>query len=502
MLPEEMQRREIYQAREVRAIERIVIEQHGIPGIELMKRAGEFAFKQIMTRHSHINHLLVVCGAGNNGGDGYVVALHARRIGIAVSVLACAKPSTEEAATACRNYCEDGGVVVSVSGDVSGDMTHQDHQYHALFTDADLIVDALFGIGLNRAPEGIGAELIRRMNDANCPIVSLDIPSGLHSDTGVAFSPCVVADMTITFIGLKLGLLSGQGRTHVGKLVFTDLRIPSEARRAVTPVAHIIQPPKLTKLRREIHKGDAGNIWIIGSCVGMLGATLLAGEAALRCGSGLVTIGTDARHLGLPALHQPELMSNDALQATACAAADVVVLGPGLGLSDWSEQVFDRFIDCECLLVVDADALKWLARKPRRRANWVLSPHPGEAAKLLECTTAAVQADRLYAAGEIAAKFGGGCVLKGAGSLVVDENGAAWLCDKGNPGMATAGMGDVLSGILGSLLGQKQLPHSAAAAVWLHAVAGDCAAQQIGERGLLARDVIAHLPLLLRQLEA
>ena len=490
MLPEE-----IYQAHQVREIDRAVIEQHGVPGITLMRRAGEAAFKQIMARYSGINHLVVVCGAGNNGGDGYVAALCAHKIGIPVTVLAAAEPSTDDAATACRDYCAGGGVV---------------GEGHALPADAGVVVDALFGTGLSRAPQGIGAELIRHINAANCPVVSVDMPSGLHSDTGFAFEPCVKADTTITFIGLKLGLLTGQGRSHAGEIVFEDLRIPAEARRTVAPVARIIRQPLLAKRRREMHKGDAGRVLVVGGDRGMLGAVLLAGEAALRCGSGLVTVAGSEAHLDLPALRFPELMSADALQLSPeqiSQRADAVVLGPGLGQSDWSAQVFERFIDVDVPMVVDADGLNWLARSgrhasARQHSARVLTPHPGEAAGLLQCTAAEIQADRLQAAREIAAKYGGICVLKGAGTLVACADGPMFLCDKGNPGMATAGMGDVLSGIVGSLAGQG-LPVAAAAAagVWLHGTAADGAVQTTGERSLLARDVIHHLAPVLKTLE-
>ena len=508
---------EIYQAHQVREIDRSVIQQHGIPGIVLMRRAADAAFKQIMTRYSRINHLVVVCGPGNNGGDGYIVALCARNIGIRVTVVAASTPNSGDAATAFQMYRDDGGVITECD-------------YSVLAT-ADLVVDALFGTGLSRAPEGAAAELIGGMNNAACPVVSLDIPSGLHSDTGAAFSACVIASVTITFIGLKLGLLTGQGRSHVGELVFEDLQIPAEARRAVEPVARIIQPLQLgknglEKYGREMHKGEAGRVLVVGADHGMLGAVLLAGEAALRCGCGVVTVASTESHLDLPALRRPELMSTDAVKLTperVAGLADTIVLGPGLGQSAWSEQVFDRFIDCELPMVVDADGLNWLAQKSRhgtavRRGNRVLTPHPGEAARLLHCTPAEVQADRLAAASEIAARYGGICVLKGTGTLVAcvdgdgvdgsgvdgdSAKGAVYLCDRGNPGMATAGMGDVLSGIVGSLLGQG-LPAIVAAtvAVWMHSSAADAAADHIGERSLLAQDVIDRLASVIAQIEA
>ncbi len=492
----------LYGATQMRQIDRTVIEQHGIPGITLMRRAGEAAFRQIMARYAAIDHLVVVCGLGNNGGDGYVVASCAHRIGIRVTALASAPPATECAATAARDYRQLGGTICE------GDLSSLSPLASA--ASADLVVDALFGTGLSRAPQGTAADLIRRMNAAatsGCPLVSLDMPSGLHSDTGAAFDPCVAAHLTITFIGLKIGLFTGRGRSHAGEIVLEDLHIPAEARHAVALSARLIQPPVLEKRARDMHKGEAGRLLVVGGDGGMMGAALLAGEAALRCGAGLVTVAGTAAHLDFAARHRPELMSADAerLPLEDADAADVIVLGPGLGQSEWSERIFTRFIDCKAPLVVDADGLNWLARispGPRRRPNWVLTPHPGEAARLLQCTAAEIEADRLRAVREIQAKFGGVCILKGAGTLVADADGGMFLCDRGNPGMATAGMGDVLSGVVGALVGQGlPLSQAASAAVWLHASAADAAARRLGERSLLARDVIDHLPQIIRQVE-
>ncbi|MDD9811802.1 MAG: NAD(P)H-hydrate dehydratase [Gammaproteobacteria bacterium] len=483
---------EIYQAHQTRELDRFVIEQCGVPGLELMRRAGEAAFARMMERYSGAGCMVVVCGPGNNGGDGYVVAECARRIGMRVTVLAAAAPATADAAAAARGYRGAGGDIIAIKN--TNDC--------AALDDADLIVDALFGTGLSRAPQGLAADLIRRIENAPGAVLALDMPSGLHSDTGAAFEPCVAADLTVTFIGVKLGLLTGRGRARAGEIVFEDLRIPVEARNAVPPAARLIAPPKLPPRAMDAHKGDAGRVLVVGGESGMLGATLLAGEAALRCGSGLVTVAGPEAHLDLPALRCAELMS-----------ADAVVLGPGLGQSDWSAQVFARFIDSKSPLVVDADALNHLAhpaRAPRdasRGPDRILTPHPGEAARLLQLAPADIEADRPAAARAIAEQFGGVCVLKGAGTLVAaaEESGAGaalLVCDRGNPGMASAGMGDVLSGIAGALLGQGMPAlDAAAAAVWLHSTAADVAAETTGQRGLLARDVIAGLPRLLRHIE-
>jgi len=489
---------EIYQAQQTRAIDRIVIEQYGVAGIELMRRAGRAAFARVMERYSGAGCITVVCGPGNNGGDGYVFAQLAKRIGLRVTVLASAAPATADAITAAGDYRDAGGAVVTVKNE---------NDFAALDS-AELIIDALFGTGLERAPQGVAAELIRRINRASAPVVALDMPSGLHSDSGRAFAPCVAADATVTFIGVKLGLLTGQGRARAGEILFEDLNIPADARAQVPPAARVIAAPVLPPRARDAHKGDAGRVLVVGGEVGMLGAVLLAGEAALRCGGGLVTVAGPAAHLDLPALRCAELMSADAaaLDAAAVARADAIVLGPGLGMREWGAEVFARFITVDAPMVVDADGLNHLARAgdSPRRSRWILTPHAGEAARLLRVAPADIAADRPAAARAIADKFGGVCVLKGAGALVAAADcPALFVCDRGNPGMATAGMGDVLSGVAGALLAAgAPVLDAARAAVWLHSTAADAAAVETGERGLLARDVIAALPGVLRGIEA
>lgn len=491
---------EIYQAHQTREMDRFVIEQCGVPGVELMRRAGRAAFARIMERHGGAGRMAVVCGPGNNGGDGYVVAELARRIGVDVTVLALAAAAAADAKTAADDYQNAGGAIVAVD--------NANEENFAALDAADLIIDALFGTGLARAPQGIASDAIRRINRAPCPVVALDMPSGLQSDTGFAFAPCVAADATVTFIGVKLGLLTGQGRAVAGEILFEDLNIPVEARDAVAPAARVIARPALRPRARDAHKGDAGRVLVVGGGRGMLGAALLAGEAALRCGGGLVTVAGPESNLDLPALACAELMSADAARMSAAdiAAADAIALGPGLGQSEWGGQIFRRFIDADAPMVVDADGLNHLAAadKSRRRQNWILTPHPGEAARLLQSTVAEIAADRPAAARAIADKFGGVCVLKGAGTLVAAAESEAplFVCAHGNPGMATAGMGDVLSGIAGALLvdGMPALD-AAQAAVWLHSAAADAAVIDTGQRGLLARDVIAALPKLLRGIE-
>lgn len=466
--------RKLYRAAQTREIDRIATAEYGIASAELMRRAAHAAFAHLSARYAGARNIVVVCGPGNNGGDGYLLAARARETGMHARALAM-PPASEGARAAAHIYESRGGEVCADASLLDG---------------ADLIVDALFGTGLTRAPQGDAAAWIARINAASCPVLALDMPSGL-SDGGYAFSPCVRADCTVTFIGMKFGLLSGDGREHAGEIVFAELQVDAEMRRAVKPVARVIAPPKLPRRSFGMHKGNAGRVIVAGGARGMFGAALLASEAAMRTGAGLTTLATLAAHVEMAALHRPELMSADALEIDF-AHADAIALGPGLGTGEWSHRVFEKCIDGSARMVVDADALNLLAQHPRRSEHWVLTPHPGEAARLLQCTLHDVQFDRLAAAREIVTRFGGACVLKGAGSLVADAE-SVLLCDLGNPGMASGGMGDALTGIIAALLAQN-IAHAAAAGVWLHARAADLAACRGGMRGLLARDVIALLP--------
>ncbi len=452
--------------------------------------------------------MVVLCGSGNNGGDGYVVAQCAQAIGLEVVVIQAAAPKTATAIQVCEGFVDHGGIITN--------------QITALQNTA-LIVDGLFGIGLNRAPAGFYADLIRATNQARCAVIALDVPSGLDGDTGFAFDPCIVASMTITFIGQKIGLLTGAGRNYSGEIKLEDLNLAEDIRQRVTPVATCIELPQRKKRMPDSHKGDYGNIMIAGGNNGMLGAVLLAGSAALRCGSGRVTILSTEKHLDMPALHCPELMSqcieNKIGFEPLCEQSEVVVLGPGLGLNDWSKRVFDYLIELHLNrqrpMLIDADGLTLLAEQqtenPRKSDYWILTPHPGEAAKLLACSTAEIQQDRIGAVKAVAAQFGGVCVLKGAGTLVADCGGVR-VCEHGNTGMATAGMGDVLSGIIGSLMGQSwmgqnrdqpnhELGKIAATGVWLHSVCAGRVVERVGEASLLAGDVIDGLAEVLLGLE-
>ena len=483
----------VYSSAALRAADAHAIGTLGIPGYTLMTRAGEAALRALRAQWPLARRLLVVCGRGNNGGDGYVVARLARAAGLEVTLAAPAgPPAGGDALRAADDWKAAGGSVTAWSAALPGS--------------ADLIVDALLGTGLDRAVGPPLAGVIDTLNAAGRPIVALDVPSGLDCDSGFPHGVAVRAALTVSFMGLKPGFYLGAGPEHCGRLACDDLDVPASAFAAAGPVLRRITASDLTALLprrpRASHKGDNGRVLVVGGAPGMPGAARLAGEAALRAGAGLVTLATAPVHAAVIASARPELICHGVEDTRALepllAAADVVALGPGLGRSAWGRSLAVAAFGCAAPLVVDADALNILAAEPRARRDWCLTPHPGEAARLLGCDVAVVQADRLGAVGALSARFGACVVLKGAGTLIGGGAGPPWVCERGNPGMAVAGMGDVLTGVIAALAAQQPEPraalaHAAAVAAYVHASAGDLAARG-GERGILASDVVALLP--------
>jgi hydroxyethylthiazole kinase-like uncharacterized protein yjeF len=478
----------VYSAAQVRAMDAHAIERLGIPGYTLMGRAGEAALDCLARHWPAARRVLVLCGAGNNAGAGYVLARLATAAGLDVTVAALTEPARlrGDAARAHSDFAEAGGTTNGFSP--------------ALLQDADVVVDGLLGTGLDREVAGAYAECIRAVDEAARPVLALDLPSGLNADTGVVMGRAVTATHTITFVGLKSGLFLGAGPDHAGGLSFAGLGIDSPAppgepvlRRADASQVRRWLPPR----RRAAHKGDHGRVLVIGGGPGMPGAVRLAAEASLRVGAGLVTVATWPAHESAIVAGRPEVICR-AIEAPAevrplMSAADVVAIGPGLGQSDWARELLEAALASGKPLVVDADALNLLAQSPWRGADWVLTPHPGEAARLLGTTPAAVQSDRLGALRALVDRFGGTVVLKGACSLVAGSSGGAWVCEAGNPGMATAGMGDVLTGTIAGLAAQGlELGRAAVAGVRVHAEAGDAAAAR-GMRGLIASDLMEAL---------
>lgn len=480
---------DIYSVASVRQIDQHAINDAGISGYALMTRAAQAALEIAQSQFPDTKRWQVICGAGNNAGDGYVLARLAAGHGIAVSVMTAADPEalTGDAQSAYMDFAAEGGVLAAFEGELDAD--------------ADLIVDALLGSGIDRPVEGVFADVVQAINGHRAAVLSLDIPSGLNGDSGATMGELVQAAATITFVGLKSGLFLDSGVDAVGQLFYAGLDIPPESVASqnsdMRRIDESIVQTQLKPRKRNAHKGEFGHVLIVGGGPGMPGAVQLCGEAALRCGSGLVSVATHPSHNNSLSAGRPELMchgidSGEDLD-TLLEKATVVAVGPGLGTWEWSATLFDKVLQSGKPLVVDADGLNLLARNPAQNNDWIITPHPGEAAGLLGSRPQEIQRDRRGALQNLYDSFGGTVVLKGHGTLISAEQGACWLCSAGNPGMASPGMGDVLTGIIASLLGQGHAREMAAVlGVQIHANAGDSAARN-GQRGLLASDLILEL---------
>lgn len=474
----------------VREMDRTAIEELGIPGYTLMTRAGQAAYDDARERFPDAARWLVMCGAGNNAGDGYVVARLARADGIDATVATLSDPAglRGDAARARDDFIAAGGRIAAFDP--------------TLLDAADLAVDAMLGTGLDRPLSGSYLDAVNALGASRLPVVALDIPTGLSGATGQVMGAAVRAALTPTFVGPKLGLYLADGPDRCGEIRFHDLDIPPAELASIEPALRFFADDMLAELlgprARTDHKGRFGHVLILGGNRGMGGAARLAGESALRAGAGLVSVAAHPDVAASITAGRPELMSHGVGAAgdldELLERATVVALGPGLGRDEWAWQMFRRVLGCAQPKIIDADALNVLADEAVRRDDWILTPHPGEAARLLGTSASAVQADRVGAVAAIAQRYGGTVVLKGHGTLVGAAGERPWLVRRGNPGMATAGMGDVLTGVIAGL--QAQFPDAGlpgvAAAVHAHAMAGDIAAGA-GERGLIASDLFGAL---------
>ncbi len=486
----------LYTAGQVRGIDYTAIHELGIAGYELMYRAGRVVVDEVKKCFPAAGHWLVLCGPGNNGGDGYVVARLADELGVHITLCSLVDPGRlkGDAAQAYADWRAVGGETLEwpLPDDAS----------------FDLALDALLGTGIDREVDGSFRHAIAYLNRLVCPVIAIDIPSGLNADTGCAMGGAVQAQNTVTFVGRKRGMYTADGPDYCGHITFDDLAIPAAAAsECAGDVGRLLSLDYLAEVLkprlRNSHKGSFGHVLAVGGIEGMSGAIRLCGEAALRSGAGRVTLATDPAHAGLVNLSRPELMvkgidgGDDLL--TLLNGGHVVAVGPGLGGAAWSGSLLGACLGSGAALVVDADGLNLLALQARqktvKRENWILTPHPAEAARLLAGNVAEIQQDRVLAATTMAKRFGACVVLKGCGSVIADPSGAYSICPRGNPGMATAGSGDVLTGIIVALLGQGLSCFNAACAgVLVHAAAGDLAAEKVGEMALIAGDITNQLP--------
>jgi len=507
-------------AAEMRALDRWTIE-HGTPGHVLMERAGAGATQVLRERLRRPRApVVIVAGRGNNGGDGFVIARHLKRAHIPVEVWLLGRPEEVrgDAARALAAWKRARGVThVLADADLG--------RVRARLTRAAVVVDALFGTGLNAPVEGLAAAVVEAINASDAPVFAVDIASGLSADTGMPLGAAVRATVTATFALPKIGQLVYPGVEHTGLLAVVDIGIPPEAVAAVNPRASLLEAEELGALlpprRRDANKGTYGHVLVIATSRGKTGAGVLATEGAARAGAGLTT-------LAVPATLQPILEARvlEAMTAAlpdtgdgAAAAGDerafaellagrsVVVCGPGLGQAPPTRAFVAEVVRrTTAPLVLDADGLNSVAGTTllsQRAGPTVLTPHPGEMARLVGSDVPAVQRDRIGAARTLARTSGAVVVLKGAHTVVASPDGGVAISPTGNPGMASGGTGDVLAGVVGGFIAQGlTLFDAAALGVFVHGAAADAVAARQGEVGLLARDIIAELPATIARLQA
>lgn len=477
----------LYRADQVRANEGKAAEDSRTDRFGLMLRAGKSIIAQAQILVPKLHNVLVVVGNGNNAGDGYIAAMEAIHLGYDVTLCA-AEPAAQlngDAEQAKQLFLQAGGHI-------------QDFHEGAL-VGQEIIIDALLGIGLSGVLRPAFSRVVAAINESDIFTLAVDVPSGIDADNGVAIGDYVRADATLTFVGVKQGLVTGRGKQARGQLIFDDLGVgQSFANLVPTSTNRITLDALATVPPREVnaHKGKSGRLLCVGGNKGTSGAIRMTAEAAMRCGTGLVKVFTHPDNQIIISAGRPELMvTSDNLQANL-AWANTIVLGPGLGSDEWAEDTFKQVIEhCQKEdkpIVIDADAINMMNKHAAsfNASCCIMTPHSAEAARLLEFSLSEVDANRYRTARFIADKYNAVCILKGAGTII-DNNKQTWVCAHGNPGMATAGMGDVLSGILASMLSQRlERDHAACLGVCLHAKAGDIQAHENGQHGMLATDII------------
>ena len=480
----------LYLASQVQAIDRHAIEELQIGSYKLMQKAASFCVEKLLDHWPHIKSATIYAGAGNNAGDGFIVARLLREKGLQTEVFTLVD---------AERYQGDAKKAYDSLVSVGLGARYWQGQEPA----GEVVIDALMGLGALGGLRPSYSQAIDSINRSGKPVLAIDLPSGLHPNTGHVAEKVVHADVTCTFVARKQGLYTGAAAECVGRLYFSSLKIPEATSDAQLAMAHLATGVLLHAFRKRSrisHKGSFGNALLAGGDYGMAGAIVLAGQAAARVGAGLVSVGTRAEHVANVVGAQPECMAaaveshrdiNPLLER-----ATAIGVGPGLGQGSWGERLLERAIAAGKPMVVDADALNLLVMpsfsEVRPHKHWILTPHPGEAARMLACSTQDIACNRFQAAQELQAKFGGTVVLKGAGTLICDAD-EMWVCPLGNPGMASGGMGDVLTGIITGLLAQKwSMSEAARLGVVVHAVAADIASD-FGERGMLASDVITQI---------
>ena len=474
----------VYLAQQIREHEGNAAKASGCDLFTLMERAGHAAF--LNWKSFNAQQTLVLVGSGNNAGDGYIAASLIKQADRHVVVCAVDenKELTGDAAKAQKRWIDAGGEICNFSADA--------------LDECDVIIDALLGTGLENTVRDNVATIIKAANESTKPILSIDVPSGINADTGQPLGIAIKATKTITFVGVKQGLTTAAGKQYVGELIFDDLAIGESFVELASPSGKLININSFKGLGPRAlnsHKGSYGKLLCIGGNQGTAGAISLTSEAALRAGAGMVRVHTHESSIMPVSFGRPELMVSSNNLQHALEWASCAVIGPGLGQDEWAKNNFNQVIEyCtrnNMLLVIDADALNLLAKQasPKMPTRCVLTPHPGEASRLLKVTTGEIESDRFSYVQQCAKRYSAVCVLKGAGTLIADGK-HTWVCEEGSPALAVGGSGDVLTGIVGALLAQGlDCAEATCYGVTLHAKAGDIAGQKNGERGMLPSDL-------------
>lgn len=477
---------ELYTGQQVKHGEQQAAKLAGVEMYTLMLRAGLATYQVMKDKFPHAKRIVIMAGTGNNGGDGFVVAKLAKSDGLEVALFLYGDEAkiSGDAAKAKQEWVECGGKIQSFD---SLDWSKNS---------ADVLIDGLLGTGLTGEVRKPLQDLIAKVNDSQVPVVAIDTPSGLCTNSGQILGNAIIAKHTVTFIGVKQGLTTGQARAYTGELHYAGLGVENEFRQCVESSSQFIDfrlamPPRIATA----HKGHNGRLLCLGGNQGYAGAIRLCATAGARIGAGLIrTLCHPSSALPLQ-VACPEVMTlgwsgdADALKE-GLDFADVIAMGPGLGTDIWAQDIFLATSRVEKPKVVDADGLNLLALQPNVDDLRVITPHPGEAARLLGCSVTDIEQDRFQAVSNLHKKYGGVVVLKGAGTLIFDGYDTS-ICQAGNAGMATGGMGDVLTGILAALIAQgMSLPNAAKFGVLLHSVAADQIAMREGQVGMLASDVI------------
>lgn len=520
-----MEEMKVLTSSEMRKIDEYSIKNLGIPGCVLMENAGVGImdiFKKLFIEVEGI-YVTILCGKGNNGGDGFVLARHLLNHGAGVSVFLLGNKS-EIKGDAKINFSVAEKIKVSI---VELENSKSLIKLKKSLLDSDVVVDAIFGTGFKGSVKGIAKEVIEMTNEFAPFVISIDCPSGLDCDNGQIGGKCIQADLTATMALMKRGLLLYPGRNYAGEIHVIDIGIPSDLANKFNIKVSLLNGENIKVLfperKRDAHKGDFGSVFVLAGSVGMTGAASMTALSAQRAGAGLVTLGipeslneilevklTEVMTKPLPETNEKSISLNaENIIGLFLRNSDVLALGPGLSLHPETIEVVHRIVSgIEIPLVIDADGLNALALKPKilkkssRDANIVLTPHPGEMARLLGCRVEDIQKDRVSSAQKAANLFNSVVVLKGAPTIISEPDGTSWINSTGNPGMATGGSGDILCGLIAGFIAQGFTPSEAArVGVYLHGLAGDIAAMEKTEYGMIASDILEKIPEAMRRIQ-